>query len=121
MDKLSDYIPLIIIIGSIIYSAIKGGSKKKQEEMAKTTLPGKRFDETVRSEKNAVKKQTLPKPKVASTEKKEIFHKAAKVIPNVETHLVEEQEYVKPLLDIEDHEEVRRAFIYAEILNRKNY
>jgi hypothetical protein len=35
--------------------------------------------------------------------------------------LEEEPEYVKPFLDIEDSGEVKRAFIYAEILNRKNY
>jgi hypothetical protein len=131
MDNLSEYVPLIIIIGSIIYSVIKGGSKKAQQEAAKTTLPGRRAEEPVLtkenvSPKNPVKKQNSPKYNVAASAAKREKGKTlgkmnAKIIPEVEIHLQEEPEYVRPFLDVEDNEEIKRAFIYSEILNRKDY
>jgi hypothetical protein len=129
MDNLSEYVPLIIIIGSIIYSVVKGGMKKAQEETAKTTLPGRTSRETVLKERripseNAVKTQKPPKHDSASAVKKEqretLGKVKAKVMPETTMLVTEEPGYVKPVLDVDDTEEIKRAFIYSEILNRKD-
>ena len=114
MDKLSDYIPLIIIIGSIIFSMIKGSRKKSEEETAKTTLPGHR-NQPERKEKTAIKK-----PKIKT-------HEPTIITPtpiSSESSIVSsEQKDVEsthvPFLDSSDINEVKKAFIYTEIFNRK--
>jgi hypothetical protein len=132
MDNLSEYVPLIIIIGSIIYSVVKGGMKKAREETAKTTLPGRTSNETVVRErnippKNATKAQKPPKSASvsASVIKKEpretLFGNRNAKTPERKASMPEEPEDVKPVLDVDDNEEIRKAFIYAEILNRKVY
>jgi hypothetical protein len=91
MDNLSEYIPLIIIIGSIVYSIIKGGVKKKLEETAKTTLPGKTSEETVWPEneippkaavKKHVKKQKLPTPTLTVKGEQKKTIKTTSVVSN---------------------------------------
>jgi hypothetical protein len=126
MDNLSDYVPLIIIIGSIIYSIVKGTNKKKEEELSKTTLPGRKIpvevstppmNPVVRPVKKEKKKTFFPKQEPA------IVHQAAApFIRNtepVELEVIEEQG--EPILDIEDTGEIQKAVIYAEIFNRRNY
>jgi hypothetical protein len=129
MDNLSEYVPLIIIIGSIVYSVVKGGMKKAKEETAKTILPGRTSGETELREKNispknAVKTQKPLKPNSASAIKKEqretLGNRNAQMSER-KASMPEEPEYVKPALDVDDNEEIRRAFIYSEILNRKVY
>jgi hypothetical protein len=128
MDNLSEYVPLIIIIGSIIYSVIKGGRKKAQEETAKTMLPGKTSRETVLTDRripseNVVKAQKPPKQNPASAikkEQRETLGKNTRVMPEKKAFVTEEPEYVKPVLNVDDNEEIKRAFIYSEILNRKD-
>lgn len=39
MDKLTDYIPLVIIVISFVVSIVKGSRKKSKENHSKTTLP----------------------------------------------------------------------------------
>ncbi|MDR0682020.1 MAG: hypothetical protein LBG15_09275 [Dysgonamonadaceae bacterium] len=123
MDNLSDYIPLIIIIGSIIYSVFKGTDKKRQEEMAKTILPGQKsgrevnqpevfYDvKPVKKENKRKKLEEIPQPVVSPTKSKIRFES--------EKMIEAEYESAELSLNIEDVDEVKKAFIYSEIFNRR--
>jgi hypothetical protein len=123
MDNLSDYIPLIIIIGSIIYSVFKGTGKKREEEMAKTTLPGQERErevnqpevfynvKPVKKESKKKKSEEISQPVVSPTKPK-IRFESEKIIEA-------EYEYSELGLNIENVDEVKKAFIYSEIFNRR--
>jgi hypothetical protein len=127
MDNLSDYIPLILIVGSIIFSVIKGAGKKAREEMAKTTLPGKKageireLEEKISSKKVFREETNRQQAKSSSKLVRETPVRAqhTKGIFTKENSFVEETEYGAPVLDIEDSESIKQAFIYSEIWNRK--
>jgi predicted ATP-dependent protease len=130
MDNLSDYVPLIIIIGSVIYSIVRGGGKKRREETAKTTLPGKTASEMVRPERKIQQPlfqpqsqpQSKPVKKVQKVQKETSPVKVqSPKLSQKESSFLEEEEYESGFLDIKKPENIRQAFIYSEILNRKEY
>ena len=130
MDNLSDYVPLILILGSVIYSIVKGMGKKGEEETAKTTLPGKTAKEVGTKEMKSPQKKKSKKKVVVPIQTNPIKKDSKKAIqrPNVApisisedvTHVENNQETI-PYLDTHDREEIKQAFIYSEILNRKEY
>jgi hypothetical protein len=130
MDNLSEYIPAIVIIGLVLISLVRGG-KKAKEEMAKTTLPGK-------SAREIIIKKTNNQPSVVNKKKESIVtlqnqsetHIKKGTIPtfapsslsSIDVVLSEETEQQStPFLNVEDSDEIKQAFIYSEILNRKEY
>ena len=126
MDKLSEYIPLIVILAFAIISAI--GKKKKQGKVTQqTTLPGKTAGEYIdewilpenppdsprRTIEKKPKKQVLFQPEVKMGKDIESFSEKA--------ILVEPEETVGSFVAFEDEEDVKRAIIYTEILRKKEY
>ncbi|GHV59406.1 hypothetical protein FACS1894182_13480 [Bacteroidia bacterium] len=98
-------------------------NQKKHEEMAKTTLPGCKGG------------QEIPVPKVVSEQPVQV--KAGKIRKGTHqslrqpfdahsefVHLDEKEtaeEIVEPVLDIEDMDDIKKAVVYTEIFNRKEY
>jgi hypothetical protein len=121
MNSLSEYIPLLVILGFIVVSIRKGVVKAKQEEMSKTTLPGRRSGEEISiPEVLSVKKA---KAKMKTTQTEPTVMRSSLVVP-VETPAPEEEDlnasdalFIHP----EEVEELQKAVIYTEILNRKEY
>ena len=136
---ISDLAPLIIIVGSIVYSIITNVGKGKQQETAKTTLPGKKevkLPEILRekyppqkSNKEIQIKKTKAQENIVTQEKKvkttsqfvHTPHKVIKTEPVSALKTDNEKEVLAPILDLEDTDEIKKAFIYTEILNRKEY
>jgi len=126
MDKLSEYIPLLTILVFVILSAI--GKKKKPGKITqKTTLPGKTAGEFI-DESN------FPRPFVASYQevikekpKKQKYRnpevKPEKVAAPLSSTpiIIEPEEEGNSPFSFEEEEDVVRAIIYAEIINRKEY
>jgi hypothetical protein len=111
MNRLSEYIPLLVILGFIVVSIKKGIGNKKQEELSKTTLPGRRSGEEI-----AI-------PEVLSVKKTKVKMKKIKAVP-VEAPDPEEEglgTYDTLVINPEEIEELQKAVIYTEILNRKEY
>jgi hypothetical protein len=130
MDKLSEYIPLILIVGSIIVSVVSGASKKAKEETAKTTLPGRKSGEVIPDEReipsqNVHRKKIKKQPVKTATPQpvKEVSESRiqAKIDSEKKSAIFEEVEYEPPVLDVENPEAIKQAFIYSEIWNRKEY
>jgi len=129
MENLSDYIPLILILGSVIYSIAKGVGKKGSEETAKTTLPGKTAADVNPKEIRSPQKKKSKKKVVATIQpdpiKKDTRKAAQKSFASVpvieDVHQEENNQETIPYLDTHDREEIKQAFIYSEILNRKEY
>ncbi len=133
MDKLSDIVPLLIIIGSLIVSVIQSSNKKKrqQQDMRKTMLPKGVYDQ----------KESEPDPVIPQFKPgKEIRQKKDKVRlqPTVDTFNPEVKRVVAPVsemqnfqdpepvnsgfvLNFSDMDELKRAVIYSEIINRKEF
>jgi hypothetical protein len=123
---MSDYIPLIIIVGAIAMSIVKGLKKNAGEEMERTLLPGRRPGEEITSFPTPASKKEKPtQAKAIQKNKREVltknetsFHqtKVAK-----EPDPVFDEAYDTPGWDISDPDEIKQAVIYSEILNRREY
>jgi len=128
MDKLSEYIPIVIILVSIVFSII--GKKKKPEKVTQeTTLPGKTVGEFIdkmelpRTESNSNQKFTGEKTKKQTVSRAEIITKN-KPLPSFSSeigNLEIEDENVNSSFSFENEEDVRQAIIYAEIINKRDY
>jgi hypothetical protein len=114
MDKLSNYIPLIIIIVSVIISI--AGKGKKNVVGHETTLPGKKPGEILPEE---VKKPRQSKKAVVTSNQPMISQKYhSKQVSEQQTSAPEvEEEPSTPFLDTSDMDEVKKAIIYAEIFS----
>jgi len=128
MDKLSEYIPLLIILASFVISIL--GKKKKQGKITqKTTLPGKSVEDYYDFEEEkspqtysstyqtfAEKKPNKPtilQPEIIQGKKVSSFSSAPLMLDS------EEEEHSH--FSLEDEEDLKRAIIYTEIINRKEY
>ena len=114
MESLSEYIPLLLIVGSIIVSVISGSRKKKVKESRETYTPKEssvpEFNpHAARYEK---KKETPVLQKISS---KPSDSKQSKKI------VLPEEEPSKPFVDVSDLDEIKKAVIYTEIFTRKEY
>jgi len=121
MDK---YIPIIVILVSVVFSLI-GKKKKPAKVTQETTLPGKTVREYV-EEKKVVKPATGSYRKVTEEKpKKQIFQRQEiKVGEEFEAFsstpvMIEPEEEDSPFHFEED--DVVQAIIYTEIINRKEY
>ena len=128
MDKLSEYIPIIIIVVSLVISFF-GKKKKSGKVTQKTTLPGKTVKEFVeernvprvligshqKSVEEKARKQSFHKPEIIK--KKETVPLLSPEIVNVEP----EEEKINSSFSFEEEDDVMRAIVYAEIINRKEW
>ena len=128
MDKLSEYIPIIIILFSVVFSII--GKKKKQGSATQeTTLPGKKaergvdkreVDRTVSSQNRRIVSEKTKKPVFIGSgisNIKESISPFSSEIVNLEI----KDEIEDSFISFEDEDDVKRAVIYAEILGKKEY
>jgi len=124
MDKLSEYIPILIILVSVIFSIV-GKKKKLGNVRQETTLPGRTpgefIDEkTLPRTASSYQKVIETKPPKPIFQKQEIkkdrdvapFSPAASKIEVVETE--------SPSFSFEE-DDVVRAIIYSEIINKKEW
>ncbi|MCL1933445.1 MAG: hypothetical protein FWF53_06520 [Candidatus Azobacteroides sp.] len=120
MDKLSEYIPVVIILVSLIFSFV-GKKKKAGKVTQKTTLPGKTVKEFVEEREvpqvliNSYRKPAEEKPK------KPVVHKPLPPISSEIVTLEPEEEKMNLSFSFEEEDDVMRAIVYAEIMNRKEW
>jgi hypothetical protein len=116
MDKLSEYIPLLIIIVSVIISIIG----KKKQPVKEVMLPEEVFpvpqSPLIREEPVPEKKIVKPVAfKVPAPEKKQYsIHEKSIEIQDI-------AEYESINIDLSEPDEMKKAIIYSEIFNRKNF
>ncbi|MDR0543301.1 MAG: hypothetical protein LBH19_13965 [Dysgonamonadaceae bacterium] len=122
MQALSEFLPLIFIVIFVVISVRKGINQKRQEEMAKTVLPGRRSGQEIPVPEMIpaapVQVQSAPSRKATSKplRQSDIHSRSA--------HLSEKEsveEIAEPVLNIEDRDDIKKAIIYTEIFNRKEY
>jgi len=121
MDK---YIPLIVILVSVVFSII--GKKKKQAVTQETTLPGKTVREYV-EEKKVSKPSTVSYQKVSEKNpQKQVFQrqeikpgKEFEAFSSTPVMIEPEEDDYSPFHFEED--DIVQAIIYSEIINRKEY
>ena len=143
MDKLSDFIPLIVILASVIFSIVKGTGKKEREKTAKTTLPGRNteprpmdtaFPRPVENRPvRQVNNSSLELDKKIKQTKKELerikmMQSNLPPKPQIRTssqtspHFMSAHDAIEtPFLDVSNFDEIKKAVIYSEIFNRKEY
>ncbi|MDL2243217.1 hypothetical protein LJB84_00010 [Bacteroidales bacterium OttesenSCG-928-J19] len=126
MDNLSEIIPLLVVLGSIILSIVGGSKKKKPQDatnqpkmpspQGEPDIPSFPFFEEIElpeAEKvvvqPVVKKTSIKKPVEAKV--------SSLTIPS--NKFAEEES--EPLFRFDDLDEVKKGIIYSEILNRKEY
>jgi len=124
MDKLSEYLPLLIILISLVFT-VAGKKKKPGNITQETTLPGKTAGEPVverplpRTPSGSYQKFTEEKPKKQAFQKQEI-KPGKEIISFSSTPVIFESEEENSSFSFEE-EEVRKAIIYAEIINKKEW
>jgi hypothetical protein len=119
MDKLSEYIPfLILIVWGIISLARKTkqpGKDASLPEEAFPTIPELiiNYEEPVPIKK--IVTPVTPKVKISTPgENRQVVHEKP-----VEIQDVVEQEFIS--IDFSDPEEIKKAIIYSEIFNKKDF
>ena len=126
MNKLSDYLPFLIIVVSLIVSIV--GKKKKAETITqKTTLPGKTLEEQVEKTKPQ-RPSTGLYPEIAEVKAKkpevrnpEIKRENAVSSFSPAPVTLESEEEGTSLFNFEDEEDAKKLIIYTEIINKKEY
>ena len=128
MDKLSEYIPIVIILVSVLFSIV--GKKKKQDKATQeTTLPGKKAGEfvgkrevsrTVRSQNRKIISEKVKKPTFTGLEISNVKESIPSFSSEIATLEIED-ETGDSFIPFEDEEDVKRAIIYAEIMGKKEY
>ena len=121
MNKIGDYIPLIIIALSFIYSFAKKAGKNTEKEANKTTLPN-----------GLPQKNVVPRPQVKTISQPQTVSRASQAVSSARVEnkkrsemlatssLVEEiTDDVGVSLDFDNVEELKKGIIYAEIFNRR--
>jgi hypothetical protein len=116
MSKLSEYIPLLVIIASVIISLV--GKKKRPEREIR--LPDEVFpvpeSPFIREKPNSEHTiATRTASKVQFPEKKQ--HVASKTV----TEMKDNDEYESVNIDLSEPDEMKKAIIYTEIFNRKDF
>jgi len=124
MNKLSEYIPLIIILVSVLFSII--GRKKNQSRVTRETmLPGRTVEELVEERKSfqpvidSYQRISEKKPQKQTIKKQEIISEkeTGHISP---TPMIIEPEEDEPSFQFEE-DDIVQAIIYTEIINRKEY
>jgi hypothetical protein len=117
MNNLSEYIPLLFILVFILIS-IRKGAGKKQEEMTKTTLPGRKSGEIINIPEVVSVKKTKEKIKAPKPVHPSMMNPDEQIMP---IEMDDSNEFGEAVLNIEDIEDIKKAVIYTEIFNRKDY
>jgi len=128
MDKLSEYIPLIIIIATLIFSLI--GKRKKQntlvneQDTIRESLEGLdtilELPQPTNGINNKIIEEKMKKKGFSNMEKT----KKNIVIPSFSTDTVildTEEEGINNSFSIEEEEDVIKAIVYSEIINKRDY
>jgi hypothetical protein len=118
MSTLQEFLPLIFVIAFVVFSIRNGMNKKKQEEMEKTTLPGRRSISVVPVEAADAKQ---PVAAVASNPRPATHAAPNPLRAATPSEKENEEEPSTPLLNTEDPDELKKAILYTEIFNRKVY
>ena len=125
MNALLEYLlPLIFVVSIVVISLRKGVDKKKEEEMAKTMLPGRKSGEELivpepvpvlpaqKATKKLRSRISLPLERTGDVSEKS----SASIL------IDEPEEFsFEPVLNIADRDDIKKAVIYTEIFNRKDY
>jgi hypothetical protein len=127
MQKLTEYIPLIIIAGSIIFSIINSVRRKMKEVVVlqqKTQRPDVDTKQYTMYQKNTENIMKVPVKKtqekwVRTTSKLKSFDEESASHPDFS--YTDTEESALPVFDISDGNELKKIIIYAEIINRKEY
>ena len=125
MEKLSEYLPLLIIVVSIIFTII-GRKKKTDRSTHETALPWEtaedNADEWQPPRRLAGSFQNLveEKPK-KQVNQKPIINKDFRISSLSPTQVIVEPEEEGNLTFSFEEEDIKRAIIYSEIINRKEY
>ena len=125
MDKLSEYLPLLIIVVSLIFTVI-GRKKKSSSNTQETTLPWETEEDSVNEWQPPRTFTGSYKEIVEEKPKKQVFQKPA-ITPDFRISsltsspiIIESEEEGNISLSFEE-EDIKRAIIYSEIINRKEY
>jgi hypothetical protein len=132
MSSISDYIPAAVIIISIIASVIKNIEKKARKETVKTASPEredtypqqqerKTFQQNSRNVKPIQKESVTGVKPEKQKETQILIEKPEHITSQKEIFSMESPEQATISIEFENSEEVRRAIIYSEIFNRKEY
>jgi type IV secretory pathway VirB10-like protein len=123
MNTLSEFLPFILIIAFVLISIRKRKSQQEQEEMAKTTLPGHTSGEIITP--STRHPQPFGRKHQPFTTAHKPTHQAIQPTNDLPTQPEENEtqhnEPPRPLLDLENTDEVTKAILYTEIFNRKAY
>jgi len=126
MENLSEYIPLLIILASVLFTMLK--KKKPQGKVTQeTTLPGQTAGDYIdesdlpQSFKDLFQVQVEEKPKKKKQRKPEV-----KPVKPVKTFtpapvILESEEEVSSPFSFEEEDDLIKAVVYSEILKRKEY
>ena len=126
MDNISEYVPLLIILASIIFTAL-GRKKKPAKSTQETALPQQTaeelIDESIFSQvfadfyqkpvEEKPKKQVNPKPEIRPEKKVESLSSTPIII--------ESEEEADSPFSFKEEDDLIRAIVYTEIINRKEY
>jgi hypothetical protein len=112
MQKLSEYIPLIIIVGSIVFSIV-GNIRKKVKEVVVLQ------QEVQKTDKVPVKKKQ--ENRIPMTSKLKSVDEESTPSSGSGVSFTDTEESVPLAFDISEGDEARKMIIYAEIMNRKEY
>jgi len=127
MEKLSDYIPIVIILVSVVFSII-GKAKKQAKVTQRTTLPGTKLEIPVEEKKlqrppagsyptifeERPKKQPVFVQPEMSREKKAYSSLAP-------ANVVAEPEEEAASFSLDGDDDIIKAIIYSEIINKKEW
>ena len=126
MDKLSEYVPIIIILVSLIFTVI--GKKKKPGSIAHKTVSPWQTEEEVHVDSSFPLSFTETYQKnVVEKKEKQILRKPESKPKNKDTGLPTTPLISEPETEenspfsFEEDDDVVRAIIYSEIINRKEY
>ena len=132
MENLSEYIPILIILVSVIFTVL-GKKKKPANVTQETTLPGQTAGEFIDESSfpqpftGSNQKLIIEKPKKQTPRKPEVKLEI-KPEKKIETFsstsaptIIEPEEEEHSAFSFEEDDDVARAIVYAEIINRKEY
>ena len=132
MDKLSDFLPLLLIVGSVVISIVQSSNKKKKAEQAKKEAMVPKGATTKRPLGVPVvslpKMRSIPlvqdrmeREELASTIFNPEVNRSVQTISKEEDVLDEVAEVNSFIFDTASTDELKKAVIYSEILNKKEY
>ncbi|GHS99602.1 hypothetical protein FACS189421_10360 [Bacteroidia bacterium] len=86
--------------------------------MTKTTLPGRKSGEIITIPETVPVKKTKEKIKAPKPVHQSMITPVEQIIP---VEMEDSDEFGEAVLNIEDVEDIKKAVIYTEIFNRKDY